>query len=39
MQESECRSTLVIYIPIKKYKYIVITERYNITRILYHQKI
>jgi len=26
MQESECESTVVIYIPTEKYKYIVITE-------------
>ena len=39
MQESECGSTVVIYIPTKKYKYMVITERYNITGILHHQKI
>ena len=26
MQESECGSTVVIYIPIDKYKYMVITE-------------
>jgi len=25
-QESECRSTVVIYIPTEKYKYMVITE-------------
>jgi len=38
MQESNCGSTMVIYIPIKKYKYMVITEsdtilhEYYITR-------
>jgi len=26
MQESECGSTIVIYIPTEKYKYMVITE-------------
>ena len=26
MQETECESTVVIYIPIEKYKYMVITE-------------
>jgi len=46
-QESECRSTVVIYIPTKKYKYMAITEsntilhEYYITRkyksILYEE--
>ena len=38
MQESECGSTVVVYIPTEKYKHMVITERYNIIAILHHQK-
>ena len=35
MQESEYGSTVVIYIPTKKYKYIVITERDSILKEYY----
>ena len=38
MQESECKSTLVIYIPIEKYKYIVITESDTILQEYYISK-
>jgi len=34
-QESECRNTVVIYIPTKKYKYIVITESDTILQEYY----
>jgi len=35
MQESECRSTVVIYIPTEKYKYMVITESDTILQEYY----
>jgi len=35
MQESECGSTIVIYIPTKKYKYMVITESDTILQVYY----
>jgi len=35
MQESECESTMVIYIPTEKYKYMIITESDTILQEYY----